>query len=83
MAENVFSVAKRNVTRMNLKGRTSNASLNFLSASWLARHPGLEGVAAAVRIYQDQIRDTTKPKDAFKSTDWLRALEPITVDAET
>ena len=68
---------------MNLKGRTATAPLIFLSASWLARHPGLEGVAAAVRIYQDNIRDTIKPKDAFKSTAWLRALEPIPMDVES
>ena len=77
MAENVFSVVKRNVVRMNLKGRTQTASLNFLSASWLAKHPGLEGVAEAVRIYQNTMRDCSDPKQIFKSTDWLRALEPL------
>lgn len=76
MAENIFSVIKRNVLRMNLKGRSANASLNFLSASWLTTHPGVEGVAKAITIYQDAIRDTCHPKMAFKSTEWLRVLEP-------
>lgn len=81
MAENVFSVVKRNITRMNMKGRTANASLNFLSASWLVRHPGLDGVALAIRLYQKQIRDTINPKDAFKTTEWLRSLEPLSEGA--
>ena len=39
MAEGKFGVIKRNIYRMNLhKTKTTNASLNFLSASWLARN---------------------------------------------
>ena len=38
---------------------------------------GLEGVAAAVRAYQDGIRFTSNPRDAFVATDWLRSLEPV------
>ena len=50
-----------------LKGRTQTASLNFLSASWLAKNPGLAGVAKGVQIYQDAMRDNGDPKMAFKS----------------
>jgi hypothetical protein len=76
-AENTFSVIKRNLTRMNFKGRTTTARLNFLSAAWLAKHCGLEGVALAIKIYQDNIIDKTNPKLAFKSVEWLRTLEQV------
>ena len=45
-AEWTFSTIKRNLTRLNLSGRSSTSKLNFLSASWLTRHCGLEGVQA-------------------------------------
>ena len=78
MAESVFAIVKRNIVRMNLKGRTATASLIFFSASWLAKNPGLQGVAKAITIYQDAIRDACDPKVAFKSTEWLRNLEEAT-----
>ena len=77
MAEAAFSVVKRNIVLMNLKGRSQTASLNFLSVSWLVKHPGFNGVAQAIQIYQDAIRDKCDPKLAFKSTDWMRSLETI------
>jgi hypothetical protein len=77
MAENVFSVIKRNITRMNLKGRPQKASLNFLSASWLAKNPGLLGVAKAIKIYQDAMRDCSDPKTMFKSTEWMTTCEQV------
>ena len=51
------------------------ASLNFLSSAWLVKNPGLLGVSRAVTMYQEAIRDTCPPKDAFKCTKWLRSLE--------
>ena len=39
------------------------------------RTPGLAGVAKAIKIYQDAIRDKIDPKKAFKSTEWLTKLE--------
>jgi hypothetical protein len=71
-AEWTFSAIKRNLTRLNLRGRSSTAKLNFLSASWLSRHCGLEGVAKAIRIYQESVEDHIAPSQAFKSTDWLQ-----------
>jgi len=76
-AEATFSVLKRNLTRMNLSRSTTRASVNFLSAAWLSKHPGLTGVASAMKIYQDAIRDTCPPKDAYKSTKWLRTFESL------
>ena len=72
------SAIKRNLTRLNLQGHrsSSNAQLNFLSASWLSHDCGLEGVAKAVRIYQDSIEDQIDPNDAFQSVQWLTQLEP-------
>ena len=78
-AEGTFSVLKRNLTRMNLKGRSKRATLNVLSAAWLTKNAGLEGVAKAIRIYQSGILDTTPPADAFKSTSWLTTLEDLPV----
>ena len=77
MSENTFSVLKRNLTRMNLKGRTTKATLNMLSASWLTKHVGLEGVAKAIKIYQDAVTDNVAPVKAFKSLDWLTTLEAM------
>ena len=73
--ENLFGVIKRNLKRGNLAGRTARASINFLSAAWLARGPGLDAVAKGVAIYQNAITDRIHPKDAYKSTDWLRKSE--------
>ena len=50
MAENVFSVVKRNLRRLNLMSQTTNAKINFLSSAWLHKHPGLAGVAALERV---------------------------------
>ena len=76
-AEWTFGALKRNLTRMNLKRSTSNASVNFLAAAWISKNPGLTGIAKAMRLYQDQIRDTCEPKAAFKCTKWLRTLESL------
>ena len=76
-AEATFGALKRNLTRMNLSRSTTRASVNFLSAAWLSKHPGLKGVARAMKIYQDAIRDTCPPKDAYKCTKWLRTLESL------
>ena len=62
---------------MNLKNATSTGSVNFLSSAWLAKNPGLAGVAKGLQIYQDAIRDTCAPKDAFKSLAWLRTSESL------
>ena len=35
----------------------------------------MAGVAKAIKIYQDAIRDKIDPKKAFKSTEWLTKLE--------
>jgi hypothetical protein len=75
-AEWIFSTIKRNLTRLNLRGRSSTAKLNFLSASWLTRNCGLEGIAKAIRIYQDHIEDKVHPSKAFKCTEWLDQQEP-------
>jgi hypothetical protein len=62
---------------MNLEKSARRASLNFLSASWLHRSVGLEGVAKACRIYQAEVMDKIAPKDAYKDTSWLKVLEPM------
>ena len=75
-AEWTLSAIKRNLTRLNLRGRSSTSKLNFLSASWLARNCGLQGIAKAIRIFQDSIEDQIDPSKAFKSTEWLDQLKP-------
>ena len=75
-SEWTFSAIKRNLTRLNLQRATSTAKLNFLSASWLSHDCSLAGVAKAIKIYQDAIRNTSDPQNAFKNIDWLTKLEP-------
>jgi hypothetical protein len=74
--EGFFSVVKRNLKRLNLKGRTTRASINFLASAWLARGAGLEAVAKGMAIYQKAMVDTVHPNKVFKDSSWLRALEP-------
>ena len=74
--EGVFGMVKRNLRRLNLAGRTTGASINFLAGAWLARGAGLEEVARGVALYQHAVLDSMNPKLAFKDTSWLRALEP-------
>ena len=73
-----FSAIKRNLARMNLKSKTKNSKLNFLSSSWLTKNCGMAGVSKALKIYQTAIEDTTNPVDAYKSVEWLTSLEPET-----
>ena len=75
--EGRFSVVKRNLARLNLKGRTAHASINFLASAWLSRRAGLEAVAKGLKIYQDAIVDDAHPKVAYKDVAWLRTLDPM------
>eukprot|EP00973_Karenia_brevis_P092984 12415066-Karenia_brevis.AAC.1 len=61
---------------MNLRGRPRTASVNYLSAAWLNKNPGIQGVVRAVNIYQDAVTDKIPPVQAFKSLSWLTSLEP-------
>ena len=70
-AEGLFSVVKRNMVRLNLKGVTGKASINFLACAWLKRFPGMEGVALGVKKYQDDMRGHIDPFLAFKDDSWL------------
>ena len=75
--EGLFSVIKRNLRRLNLKGRTPRAAINFLSSAWLARGAGLEAAAKGVQIYQYAMFDKMHPNKMYKDSDWLRSLEPV------
>ena len=78
LAEAAFSAIKRNLTRMNLSRSPSTARVNFLSAAWLSKNYGLEGVIKGVRLYQSHIINSkTSPMAAFKNYDWL---EPEEID---
>ena len=77
LAENVFSIVKRNLTRISLSSGTANASINVLSSAWLHKNIGFDGVVKAMKINQEGIMDTCHPKDAYKKTPWLKALEPM------
>jgi hypothetical protein len=77
LAEGTFSTIKRNLVRMNLQRSTENASINFLASSWLAKNCGIRGVASGVKAYQEVMMDSGPPKEAFKTTKWLRSLEPM------
>ena len=74
-AEWTFSVLKRNLTRLNLRRSTTKASVNMLSAAWICKNPGLEGIAKAFRTCYEEWKDKCPPKDAFKKTGWLTTLE--------
>ena len=50
---------------------------HYLSAAWLSKNPGLDGVVKAMKIYQDEMRDKVAPKCAYKGTEWLRTLESL------
>ena len=65
------------MVRLNLGRNSQRVSVNFLCAAWLQKHVGLEAVAKALVIYQDAITDKFDPKTAYKSTEWLQALEPM------
>ena len=41
------------------------------SAAWLVRHPGLEGVLKAVKMYRLGVQDKIAPKMAFNDDSWL------------
>ena len=74
-AESTFAVIKRNLARLNLKSSGPTASLNFLSAAWLGKNPGLEGVVRALQIYRENLCNVIAPQDAFVSTLWLDQME--------
>ena len=77
IAENTFSVVKRNLRRMNLMSSTANAKINFLSSAWLHKHPGLAGVAEGMKIYQEYAMINLSPQQAFKDAVWLTSLEQM------
>ena len=77
-AENVFGVVKRNVARLNLQRSSRNASVNFLTAGWLSKNLGLDGVAKAMKVYRSVLRSQRRaPREAYKCTKWLTSLEPV------
>ena len=76
-AENVFSILKRNLRRLNLLSRSQNATLNMLSAAWVSKNPGLAGTAKAFALYKTVNMGKTAPENAFKDSDWLTSWEEI------
>ena len=76
-AEAAFSAIKRNVSRMNMQRATANAGINMLSAGWLQKHVGFDGVAEAVGIYISQHRGHTDPALAYWDVSWLKRAELV------
>ena len=76
-AEAAFSAIKRNVSRMNMQRATANAGINMLSASWLRKHVGFDGVAEAARIYINLHRGHTDPSLAYWDVSWLKRAESV------
>ena len=75
LAESTFAVLKRNLARLNRKSRTETASLNMLSAAWVSKHCGLQGVVDALRLYGEEAKGRVRPQLASKETEWLEPLE--------
>lgn len=76
-AEWTFSVIKRNLGRLNLKGSTARAKINFLAAAWLQKNPGLRGACEALRVYREGVFGEMDPSKAFTCEKWLVAQEPV------
>ena len=73
----MFAAVKRNLRCMNLQRSSTRTSVNFLSAAWLHKNPGLEGVAKGVQLHMEHNADKVAPNKAYFDLKWLGELESM------
>ena len=76
-AEGLFGVVKRNLTRLNLRGRPSHAAVNFLASAYLSRGSGLAHVCSGIKRYREAMTDQMHPRLAYHDVSFLTDLEHL------